>query len=104
MQVIMPMQNENWSEMARVSKLWTQDNEENSDAWFYLGFAQKKMNNLDFAKLFLTQAFRLNSNHLDSLVELFEIAVNEKDTNETDRLMKLISEIDPDKAVEILKI
>ena len=104
MQVIMPMQKENWSEMSRVSKLWTQDNEENSDAWFYLGFAQKKLNNLDFAKLFLTQAFRLNSNHLDSLVELFEIAVNEKDINETDRLMKLISEIDPDKAIEILKI
>ena len=104
MQVIMPMQKENWEEMARISKLWTQDNEENSDAWFYLGFAQKKMNNLDFAKLFLTKSYRLNSNHLESLVELFEIAVNTKDSNETDRLMKLISEINPDKAAEILKI
>jgi len=100
----MPMQKENWEEMARISKLWTQDNEENSDAWFYLGFAQKKMNNLDFAKLFLTKSYRLNSNHLESLVELFEIAVNTKDSNETDRLMKLISEINPDKAAEILKI
>jgi serine protease Do len=104
MRVIMPMQKEDWVKMARISKLWAQDNEENSDAWFYLGFAQKKMNNLDFAKLFLTQAYKLNSNHLDSLVELFEIALNAQDTNETDRLMKLISEIDPDKAAEILKI
>ena len=104
MQVIMPMQKENWSEMARVSKLWTQDDEESSDAWFYLGFAQKKMNNLDFAKLFLKQALRLNSQHLDSLVELFEIAVNANDYNEKDRLINLISEIDPDKAVEVLQI
>ena len=104
MQVIMPMQKENWAEMARISKLWTQDEEDNSDAWFYLGFAQKKMNNLDFAKLFLTQAHRLNVNHLDSLVELYEIAKKQNNTKETSRLIKLISEIDSDEITEILKI
>ena len=104
MQVIMPMQKENWAEMARISKLWTQDEEDNSDAWFYLGFAQKKMNNLDFAKLFLTQAHRLNANHLDSLVELYEIAKKQNNTKETSRLIKLISEIDSDEITEILKI
>ena len=104
MQVIMPMQKENWAEMARISKLWTQDEEDNSDAWFYLGFAQKKMNNLDFAKLFLTQAHRLNANHLDSLVELYEIAKKQNNTKEISRLIKLISEIDSDEITEILKI
>ena len=104
MQVIMPMQKENWVEMIRISKLWTQDEEDNSDAWFYLGFAQKKMNNLDFAKLFLKQAYKLNSNHLDSLVELFEIAVKQNNSSEGKRLLKLISNIDPDKAAEITKI
>jgi hypothetical protein len=62
------------------------------------------MNNLDFAKLFLKQAYKLNSNHLDSLVELFEIAVKQNNTKETSRLIKLISEIDSDEITEILKI
>ncbi len=104
MQVIMPMQKENWSEVVRISKLWTQNEEDNSDAWFYLGFAQKKMNNLDFAKLFLTQAYKLNGNHLDSLKELYEIAKKQDNNEEATRLIKLISDIDSDEISNILKI
>ena len=104
MQVIMPMQKENWLEVVRISKLWTQNEEDNSDAWFYLGFAQKKMNNLDFAKLFLTQAYKLNGNHLDSLKELYEIAKKQDNNEEATRLIKLISDIDSDEISNILKI
>ena len=82
----------------------TQNEDDNSDAWFYLGFAQKKMNNLDFAKLFLTQAYKLNENHLDSLKELYEIAKKQDNPEEASRLIKLISDIDSDEISNILKI
>ena len=64
------MQNEDWPLMLKIAKSWTQADEENADAWYYLGFAQRKMMNLDFAKLFLKQALRLNSQHLRFFNEL----------------------------------
>jgi len=94
MRVVLPMQNEDWQLMLKIAKSWTQADEENADAWYYLGFAQKKLSNLDFAKLFLKQAVKLNSNHYDSLIELVEIAVIQKNTDEYNRSIKLMSDID----------
>jgi serine protease Do len=94
MRVVLPMQNEDWVLMLKIAKSWTQADEENADAWYYLGFAQRKMMNLDFAKLFLKQALKLNNMHLDSLTELIEISIEQKNKIEFNKVINLISKID----------
>jgi len=103
MRVVLPLQNENWPLMLKIAKAWTQANEENADAWYYLGFAQRKMMNLDFAKLFFKQAIRLNEKHLDSLIELTEITIEQKDSMEFNRVVNLISKINQDLANSYLE-
>ena len=98
MRVVLPMQNENWPLMLKISKSWTQADEENADAWYYLGFAQRKMMNLDFSKLFLEQAIKLNNMHLDSLIELTKISIEQNDSLEFNKIMNLMLKIDEDLA------
>ena len=103
MRVVLPMQNEDWQLMLKIAKTWTQADEENADAWYYLGFAQRKMTNFDFAKLFLKQAIKLNDVHLDSLIELAEISIEQKDKLEFNKIVNLISKIDENLAKSYLK-
>ena len=98
MRVVLPMQNEDWPLMLKIAKLWTQADEENADAWYYLGFAQRKMMNLDFSKLFLEQAIKLNNMHLDSLIELTKISIEQNDSLEFNKIMNLMLKIDEDLA------
>ena len=102
MRVVLPMQNEDWPLMLKIAKSWTQADEENADAWYYLGFAQRKMMNLDFAKLFLKQALKLNNMHLDSLTELIEISIEQKNKIEFKKVVNLISKIDESLATSYL--
>ena len=102
MRVVLPMQNEDWPLMLKIAKSWTQADEENADAWYYLGFAQRKMMNLDFAKLFLKQALKLNNMHLDSLTELIEISMEQKNKIEYIEVVNLISKIDKSLATSYL--
>ena len=102
MRVVLPMQNEDWPLMLKIAKSWTQADEENADAWYYLGFAQRKMMNLDFAKLFLKQALKLNNMHLDSLTELIEISMEQKNKIEYIEVVNLISKIDESLATSYL--
>ena len=98
MRVVLPMQNEDWPLMLKIAKLWTQADGENADAWYYLGFAQRKMSNLDFSKLFLEQAIKLNNMHLDSLIELTKISIEQNDSLEFNKIMNLMLKIDEDLA------
>ena len=103
MRVVLPMQNEDWPLMLKITKSWTQADKENADAWYYLGFAQRKMMNLDFAKLFLKQALKLNNMHLDSLTELVEISIKQKDEIEFNKIVNSISKIDESLAKSYIK-
>jgi len=103
MKIVLPMQNEDWPLMLKIAKSWTQADDENADAWYYLAFAQKRMSNLDFAKLFFKQAIKLNNMHLDSLIELTEISIKQKDSMEFNRVINLISKINQDLANSYLE-
>ncbi len=94
MQVIMPMQQEDWSKMRDIASAWVLDEQDHSDAWFFLGYANYKMNNFNDAILNLRKAFSLNDRHLDALKELFEIAKIQKDQKSIDQLIVQMKEID----------
>jgi hypothetical protein len=61
------------------------------------------MGSLDYAKLFLNQAYKLNDRHLESLVELYDISVTQSDINESQRILELIKVINPERADYLAK-
>jgi tetratricopeptide (TPR) repeat protein len=103
MQIIMPMEKKKWQKMLDIAKRWTQADEDSADAWYYLGYAKAKMGSLDYAKLFLNQAYKLNDRHLESLVELYDISVTQSDINESKRILELIKVINPERADYLAK-
>ena len=93
MQVVLPLLDSNWSEVKRIAKLWTQSEDDSTNAWFYLGLAEKKFNN-DFAKLFLNKSIQLNSKNLDALEVLHQIAVEENDSELIQKYKSMIEKVD----------
>ena len=93
MQVVLPLLDSNWSEVKRIAKLWTQSEDDSTNAWFYLGLAEKQFNK-DFAKLFLNKSIQLNSKNLDALEVLHQIAVEENDSELIQKYKSMIEKVD----------
>lgn len=96
MQVIVPMQQENWLEMRKIAKAWAEAEKSSPDAWYYLGFAESKLNNISDAMKDFNNALALNKKHLDSLSELYAIAVMQKNTDFQKTLIDQMRVIDSD--------
>ena len=96
MQVIMPMQQEDWIKLKSIAEQWITFDSKHSDAWYFLGLAELKMKNYTQAVEDLKQAYDLNNRHLDSLVELFNIAKAQDNQAELDWALKRMKEVDPD--------
>ena len=93
MQVVIPLLDSNWSEVKRIAKMWTQADDDSTNAWFYLGLAEKQFNK-DFAKLFLNKSIQLNSKNLDALEVLHQIAVEENDSELIQKYKSMIEKVD----------
>ena len=93
MQVVLPLLDSNWSEVKRIAKMWTQAEDDSTNAWFYLGLAEKQFNK-DFAKLFLNKSIQLNSKNLDALEVLHQIAVEENDSELIQKYKSMIEKVD----------
>ena len=96
MQVIMPMQQDNWVKVKRIADKWVRADNKQSDAWYFLGLAELNMKNYSKAVNDLKKAFNLNDRHLDSLVELYKIAKIQEDQQSTDWAIEKMNVIDPD--------
>ena len=96
MQVIMPMQQEDWIKLKGIAEQWIAFDSKHSDAWYFLGLAELKMKNYAQAVEDLKQAYDLNKRHLDSLLELFNIAKAQDNQAELDWALKRMKEVDPD--------
>ena len=93
MQVVLPLQDSNWTELKRLAKLWTQAEDDSTNAWFYLGLAEIHFNK-DFAKLFLEKSVQLNPRNLDALEALYNLSIEEGDEVQIQKLRKKIEELD----------
>jgi len=96
MQVIMPMQQDDWGKVKRIANEWIREDNEHSDAWYFSGLAEFKMKNYSKAVIDLKKAFNLNDRHLDSLVELYSIAKIQGDQQSVGWTIEKMKVIDPD--------
>ncbi|MEK9770982.1 MAG: serine protease [Nitrosomonadales bacterium] len=93
MQVIIPTVNKDWENLRAISKLWTQADEDSSDAWYYLGLAEENFNE-DYAKLFLKKSVQLNNSNLDPLLELYKLYKNNNNVTESHYYLDKIKSLD----------
>jgi hypothetical protein len=96
MQVIMPMQQEDWGKMKQIAKDWILSDSNHSDAYYFLGLAEYKTKNYLKATEAFKFAHNLNKRHLDSLIELFNIAKFQGNQNDINWAVEKMKEIDPD--------
>ena len=103
MQVIMPMQQEDWLKTQGVAKSWIESESNNADAWYFLGLAEFRMNNYAKAITSLKKSFALNNRHLDALTELHQIAKLQDDKELSGWVVSNMRKIDPEYVEYILK-
>lgn len=93
MQVVIPFQNREWASLKEIARLWTSQEENSPDAWYYLAQAEIGLNENTQAKSHLKVAQNLNQNDLDVLLALSEIALVEKDMQTLENLNLKIASI-----------
>ena len=100
MQVVLPLQDSNWAEVKRIAKMWTQSEDDSTNAWFYLGLAEKEFNR-DFAKLFLNKSISLNPRNLDALEVLYKLSTEEGDDKSVEKYKSMIEAVNPEYFVDL---
>lgn len=103
MQVIMPMQQEDWMKMKDIASAWVDSAESDADAWYFLGLAHFQMDDYAQATSSLQKSFSLNNRHLDSLMQLYEIAKVENDSELSEWTVSNMRKIEPEYVEYILK-
>ena len=96
MQVVIPMNEENWSKLEGIAKAWIEDDPNNADAYYYYGLAKHKQKYENEAVTFFKKAFSLNGKHIDSLIEIALIAKETSNQLEFDWAYAEILKIDED--------
>jgi hypothetical protein len=101
MQVVVPYQNQEWPELKRISHLWTMDQPQLSDAWYFLGVAAFESHQIAEAKRHLNKCMALNNRHLDALLTLSKIAVLEKNSAQLEKMISLIQPLNKVQAEQL---
>lgn len=101
MQVVIPYQRHQWSQLESVSQTWTAKEGDNADAWYYLGVAEYNLKKQKDALDHLSKAVALNSRHLGALVQLSLIAAEAGNKPEAQRIALAVNAIDSDEGTSL---
>ncbi len=63
MQVVLPYQNDKWSEVDRIAQRWIKAEPKTTEAFYYAAVAKEKLGQKDKAKAYYEQALALQPNH-----------------------------------------
>lgn len=96
MQVVQPLQAEEWSTLELISKAWVTVEKNNPEAWLSLGMAQQGLQDLEKAKQTFNKVLALAPKHSSAYYQLGVIAMAHGDRAEAINIGKKLAEIDPD--------
>lgn len=102
MRVVLPTQNEEWSDLKAIAQAWVNKEPNNAEAYYYLGLAQQNLGEAEQAQRQYQQSVKLNPRHTASLLALGKIAAKQGNQAEVQRLSLLLKDLDS-AAVEELK-
>ncbi len=100
MQVVQPLQTEEWSTLELISKAWVTLEKSNPEAWLYLGMAEQGLQEFDKAKQTYNKVLTLAPKHSSAFYQLGVIAMAQNDKTEAMNIAKKLEAIDPDFAEE----
>lgn len=96
MQVVQPLQAEEWSTLELISKAWVTVEKNNPEAWLSLGMAQQGLQDLEKAKQTFNKVLALAPKHSSAYYQLGVIAMAQGDRAEAINIGKKLAAIDPD--------
>lgn len=101
MRVVLPAQNEKWSDLKTIAQAWVNKEPDNAEAYYYLGVAQQNLGEAASAQRQYQQAVKLNPRHTASLLALGKIAAKRGDQAEVQRFTLLLKDLDSEAAEEL---
>jgi hypothetical protein len=94
MQVVIPYQNSDWTELARIATAWIGQEPNTAEAHYYLAVAQANLGLSFEAKTEFQRTLALQPKHADSLIGLGLLANRAGDTGEVARTHAALQAID----------
>jgi hypothetical protein len=94
MQIVIPLQNEEWSEVERIVQRWITDMPGDQEAKFYRALVLNHIGRHDESKIMLKDILKKNPKHLSSLAQLAEMASQDGNTAELDDYQQKIAQFD----------
>ena len=67
LKIAVPKAKEDWNDLSKVAKKWTEAEENNTEAWYEYGFANEKLLKLDIALSSYNKSISIDKNNSDSL-------------------------------------
>ena len=101
MQVVVPYQNKEWQQLKKIAGLWTMEQPQLADAWYFLATGEFESHQIVEAKQHLNKCMALNSRHLDAMLTLSKIALLEKSATDLEQIIRLIKPLDEAEAEKL---
>lgn len=98
MRVVIPYQNENWDELKRIASLWSQQEPDSADAWYYQGLAEYELKDPKQAATHLARAISLNPRHVEVQIKLAMLAIADGDKPQAEKIRDIVKNLDADEA------
>jgi serine protease Do len=96
MQVVTPLQNEQWSILKSISEQWVAHEKDNPEAHYYLGMAQMNLGEKAAAKINFQTALILNKAHCASMLALAQMAQQEGNQQAFKGYQQMLAELNSD--------
>ena len=101
LKIAVPKAKEDWSDLSVVAKKWTEEEENNSEAWYEYGFANEKLLNLDIALSSYNKSISKDKNNSDSLFRSALIYNTKGNLSKAKTIQKDLLLINEAKALEL---
>jgi len=101
LKIAVPKVKQDWKNLSKVAKEWTEKENQNSEAWYEYGYANEKLSNLKIALKAYNKSIDLDKNNSDSLYRLAIIYKNNGDLDKAKLIQKNLLIIDEVKALDL---
>ena len=101
LKIAVPKAKEDWGDLSKVAKEWTEAEENNSEAWYEYGFANEKLLNQDIALKSYKRSISIDKNNSDSLFRSALIHHKNGNLNKAKNIQKDLFLINEAKSLEL---
>ena len=98
LKIAIPKTKKNWAELELVTEEWVENEPNNTEAWYELGYAYEKLNKVADALVAYDKALEIDQNNSDALLREAVIYKKKGDENKVAQIQATLDDVDPNKA------